>query len=179
MPKNIIGGRIVTDEIARVQDEEVERLAQHRLSTGDIVYGRRGDIGRRALISHREQGWLCGTGCLRISLEQNSALHPLILYLYLGLHDVISRIAGQAIGATLPNLNTSILRGLEVVCAPQHLQRQAILPLAAWDEQVRILTEKNSNLRRTRDLLLPKLIAGEVDVEGLDIHLGESEKWVK
>ncbi len=34
-----------------------------------------------------------------------------------------------------------------------------------------ILHAKNANLRRTRDLLLPKLISGEVDVEGLDIHV--------
>jgi hypothetical protein len=33
---------------------------------------------------------------------------------------------------------------------------------------------KNINLRRTRDLLLPKLISGEVDVEGLDIETGDA-----
>jgi len=31
-----------------------------------------------------------------------------------------------------------------------------------------ILTKKNENLRKTRDLLLPKLISGEIDVESLD-----------
>ncbi len=34
-----------------------------------------------------------------------------------------------------------------------------------------VLARKNTNLRQTRDLLLPKLISGEVDVEGLDIHV--------
>ncbi len=32
-----------------------------------------------------------------------------------------------------------------------------------------VLAQKNANLRQTRDLLLPKLISGEVDVERLDI----------
>lgn len=36
--------------------------------------------------------------------------------------------------------------------------------------QIEILTIKNLNLRRTRDLLLPKLISGEIDVENLDIE---------
>jgi len=31
------------------------------------------------------------------------------------------------------------------------------------------LIEKNNNLRQTRDLLLPKLISGELDVSDLDI----------
>ncbi len=35
--------------------------------------------------------------------------------------------------------------------------------------QIQNIVLRNRNLRRTRDLLLPKLIAGEVDVAGLDI----------
>ncbi len=46
-------------------------------------------------------------------------------------------------------------------------------------KQVENLIAKNANLRRTRDLLLPKLISGEVDVEGVEIagaeEIGEVE----
>jgi type I restriction enzyme, S subunit len=42
--------------------------------------------------------------------------------------------------------------------------------------QIKLLTQKNANLRRIRDLLLPRLIGGEVDVEGLDIAMGEGEE---
>lgn len=40
-------------------------------------------------------------------------------------------------------------------------------------EQCDVLNLKNANLRRTRDLLLPKLISGELDVSKLDIGIGE------
>jgi type I restriction enzyme, S subunit len=40
-------------------------------------------------------------------------------------------------------------------------------------EIIRVLTERNSTLRRTRDLLLPKLISGEIDVSDLDISVPE------
>ena len=36
-----------------------------------------------------------------------------------------------------------------------------------------ILAKKNAVLRKTRDLLLPRLISGELDVENLDIDIGE------
>ena len=36
-------------------------------------------------------------------------------------------------------------------------------------EQIEVLRQKNQNLRQTRDLLLPKLISGEIDVSELDI----------
>ena len=93
--------------------DDVKRLAQHRLKIGDIVYGRRGDIGRCALISERENGWFCGTGCLRISLGE-SVVNPRFLYYYLGQSDIIGWICNQAIGATLPNLNTSIIRSIPI-----------------------------------------------------------------
>ena len=38
---------------------------------------------------------------------------------------------------------------------------------------LRLLMLKNRNLCKTRDLLLPKLIAGQLDVEDLDIDTGE------
>jgi len=36
-----------------------------------------------------------------------------------------------------------------------------------------LLEKSNQNLRQTRDLLLPKLISGKIDVEDLDIDTGE------
>ena len=47
---------------------------------------------------------------------------------------------------------------------------QFVLPLR---DQTRSLMQKNATLRRTRDLLLPRLISGEVDVSGLDITIPE------
>src|SRR5690606_18355557 len=82
MPKDLIDGRVSTESIARVGAEDAERLSRHRLEAGDIVYGRRGDIGRKALITDREAGYLCGTGCLRISLG-SKVVDPTYLHYYL------------------------------------------------------------------------------------------------
>jgi type I restriction enzyme S subunit len=53
--------------------------------------------------------------------------------------------------------------------------------IAAFAEQVssifqsiHVLASKNANLRATRDLLLPKLISGEVDVSDLGINVGDA-----
>src|SRR6266545_4870651 len=143
MPKDIIEGRIATDGIARVSREHVERLSRHKLAAGDIVYGRRGDIGRQALIREEQEGWLCGTGCLRLSLG-NSVLDPLFLYYYLRQERVIGWIANQAIGATLPNLNTRILRSVPVRIPSPSVQRQIARRLWAYDELI------ENNLRRIR-----------------------------
>lgn len=168
MPTNLIGGRIDTSGIARVGDDIVHRLNQHQLSEGDIVYGRRGDIGRRAFIRKPQAGWLCGTGCLRISL-QGGALHSRYLHQYLGKPAILAFIRGRAIGATMPNLNTSILRDVPIAVPTRALQDKFTRIADANDKLIDILAEKSDVLRRKRDLLLPRLISGELDVSSLSL----------
>ena len=154
MPKDIIESRIVTDSIARVAFEHVERLQRHKFKPGDIVYGRRGDIGRQALIRRPQEGWLCGTGCLRLRLG-DEVVDPLFLHYYLRQDEVIGWIANQAIGATMPNLNTSILRSVPVTYPPLPTQRKIAAILSAYDDliennlrRIKILEEMAQNLYR-------------------------------
>lgn len=135
MPKNIIEGNVSISDIAMIRTEDANRLSQHRLKTGDIVYGRRGDIGRRAFVSERENGWLCGTGCLRISLGKSS-LDSKFLYYYLGQSRVIGWIYNQAVGATMPNLNTKILRSIPITYPPLPTQRKIASVLSAYDDLI-------------------------------------------
>lgn len=135
MPKDIIEGRVSERTVARIADEHVNRLAQHQLRTGDIVYGRRGDIGRQALITPRESGWLCGTGCLRITPGE-SRVDSTYLHYYLRDAKVIEGIAQQAIGATMPNLNTTILRGIQVRFPPASEQKRIASILSAYDDLI-------------------------------------------
>jgi type I restriction enzyme S subunit len=135
MPKDIIEGRIASDTVARVSTEHVERLSRHELRSGDIVYGRRGDIGRQALIRPEQAGWMCGTGCLRLSLG-DKVLDPLFLHYYLRQDDVVSWITNQAVGATMPNLNTGILRSVPVRFPLPPVQQRIAGILSAYDELI-------------------------------------------
>ena len=71
MPKDIINFRISVDDIAQIPESLADSLGRHRMQEGDVVYGRRGDIGRRGFISRRQAGWLCGTGSLRLRPNQD------------------------------------------------------------------------------------------------------------
>jgi type I restriction enzyme S subunit len=135
MPKDIIEGKVAEASIARVSQEHVDRLTQHHLLPGDIVYGRRGDIGRQALITERESGWLCGTGCLRIT-PGDAAVDSTWLHYYLREEKVIKFIAQQAVGATMPNLNTSILRSIPITFPDKATQRRVAAILSAYDDLI-------------------------------------------
>src|SRR6266702_3995135 len=62
--------RIIEDDIARITQADGQRLSRYLVRKGDIIYSRRGDVERRALVREREDGWLCWTGCLRIRLGE-------------------------------------------------------------------------------------------------------------
>ena len=152
MPKDIIGGRVSVEDVARVDGQHALRLSQHRLKVGDIVYGRRGDIGRHAFIQERESGCLCGTGCIRVTLG-DSVLDPKFLHYYLCQENVIAWVTLQAVGATMPNLNTSILRSVPITFPPLPTQRKITAILSVYDDliennlrRIKILEEMSQNL---------------------------------
>ncbi|HZS93724.1 MAG TPA: restriction endonuclease subunit S [Chloroflexota bacterium] len=163
MPKDIVGTRIATDDIARVPDSLRDRLSRHILSPGDIVLARRGDIGRKAFISSRESGWLCGTGCMR--LRPNAQIvEPRFLFETLGRPEVIGIIVSRAQGAIMPNLNLTIMSDVPVVLPPRSLQRQFIEYATPMYRQVEVLDQQNQKLQEARDLFLPRLMSGQVAV---------------
>ena len=61
-PASIQNERIVPIEKMAVGPATLRRLATFWLRQGDIVMGRRGEMGRCAEVTQREDGWLCGTG---------------------------------------------------------------------------------------------------------------------
>lgn len=108
MPQDMVGGRIVTTNIARVEVHHVERLKKHKLQEGDIVYSRRGDVGRSAYVSENQSGWLCGTGCLLVRLNKTK-VHPRFIAYYLRQETQVAWVENNAVGITMLNLNTGIL----------------------------------------------------------------------
>ena len=164
MPKDLRGFRIDDTDIARVPEPVAERVARHRMRVGDIVYGRRGDIGRRAFVMEHQAGTICGTGCLRIRPDM-SKVNGWYLFQYLGQDNVVALIAGRAQGVTMPNLNTKLLATVPILVPPRKLQdafAERTFLLAVQREKLLAMTE---NLRRTRDLLLPRLLSGQLAIE--------------
>ena len=123
MPQDIANGHIVTTHVARVDLGHIERLANHKLQAGDIVFSRRGDVTRFAIAEDANSGWLCGTGCLRIR-PGKAPLDTAYVRWYLEHPAVKKWLIDAAKGATMPNLNTSILSSLPLLLPPLPEQRR-------------------------------------------------------
>ena len=140
MPKDLINGRISTESIARVSDDHVERLSRHKILPGDILYSRRGDVGRCAFATENEADWLCGTGCLRVTIDREKA-NPKFIFYQLQTAKSVGWVEKHAVGATMLNLNTGILSAVPVSLPPLNTQNRIVEILSAYDD----LIENNQN----------------------------------
>ena len=135
MPQNISHDRVDVGGIARIAPSDAERLSRYLVKPGDIVYSRRGDVERRALITERESGWLCGTGCLRVRFGVG-IVDPTYASYFLSHPASREWVVRHAVGATMPNLNSSILGALPFVLPPTTEQRAIAGVLGALDDKI-------------------------------------------
>ena len=163
MPKDLIGFRVSTSSIARIPESLADSLGRNRMIPGDTVYGRRGDIGRRAFIGKRQLGWFCGTGSLRIR-PNPQVINPLYLFDYLGTPAAVGDITNRAKGSTMLNLSAAALKPVPVLVPSRTLQEMYAEQIIQVREMVEVLDEQNQKLRTARDLLLPRLMSGELAV---------------
>jgi type I restriction enzyme S subunit len=135
MPKDLDGGRINTRSIARVPEAIAASLDRHRVRAGDILFGRRGDIGRCGLVVEDERGWLCGTGCLRARPDPRLADALFLVQLFTW-ETSVKWLTENAVGQTMLNLNTNILGALPLCLPPLAEQRKIATILSSVDDAI-------------------------------------------
>lgn len=152
MPKDLINGHISEESIARVDTSHVERLNKHKIQIGDILYSRRGDVGRCAFATEKEKGWLCGTGCLRVTIDTEQAIPQFVFYL-LQMPNTVGWVINHAVGSTMLNLNTTILSNIPLSVPEIVVQDRIVRILSAYDDliennqkQIKLLEEAAQRL---------------------------------
>lgn len=152
MPKDLVGGKISEESIARVDKTHVERLCRHKIEVGDILYSRRGNVGRCAYVTKKEEGWLCGTGCLRVTIDSEKADSRFVFF-QLQHPDTVGWVEKHAVGATMLNLNTTILSSVPIRLPALEIQKKIADILSAYDDliennqkQIKLLEEAAQRL---------------------------------
>ena len=153
MPINISDGlQLDLSGIAMVSDSDAERLKKHKVSIGDIVYSRRGDIERCAYINKENEGWLCGTGCLRIT-DFKQGIDSKYIALYLSSPKSKAWIVSNAVGTTMLNLNTSILSEVPIIIPSYKVQQRIVDVIDSLDSKIELNNRINHNLEEQAQAL--------------------------
>ena len=121
-PSHIIDGKIVPDQELTVSDEKYNLLSTYQLEKGDVVLGRRGEMGRCAVVT--VSGMLCGTGSMII--RPNGKIRPYFLQRMLASPSFRKVIENKAVGVTMMNINVPIVSSLMLPLLPASLQDEYI-----------------------------------------------------
>lgn len=119
-PSHITNGKIVIDENLTVSDEKYIELEAYHLRPGDVVLGRRGEMGRCAVVER--EGYLCGTGSLLI--RTNGQVTADYIQKTISFPAYKRMIEDMAVGQTMQNLNVPIVSKFPIVKPPLDVQKR-------------------------------------------------------
>ena len=117
-PSHIIDGQIVTDDNLTVSETKYAEMEAYHLRKGDIVLGRRGEMGRCAVVY--DDGLLCGTGSLII--RPATEMLPYFLQKIISHPTFKESIEDMAVGVTMMNLNVPIVSNFMIPVLPLEKQ---------------------------------------------------------
>ena len=129
-PSHIIDGKIAPDDKLTISDEKYVELSAYHLRTGDVVMGRRGEMGRCAVV--KQPGLLCGTGSLLI--RTNGDLSADYIQKIISFPSFKRTIEDMAVGQTMPNLNVPIVSAFQIIKPPKSVQNQYYTFVAQVDK---------------------------------------------
>jgi type I restriction enzyme, S subunit len=174
-PAHMIDGKIVPDYRVSVDTETWERLSRHRLREGDIIFARRGDLGRCAIVTKEQEGWVCGTGSLKAKL--NHRLTPEYAFLLITSDGVISELSLESKGSTMENLNTETLGRVRLPVPPETEQINILDYIHKVSGKYEALIEQAISaiqlMQERRTALISAAVTGKIDVRHFVLEDGQ------
>ena len=119
-PSHIVNEKIVTDKKLTISKQKYNEMKVYHLKINDVVLGRRGEMGRCAVVT--QSGLICGTGSLLI--RSYGKITANFIQKIISFPTFKKTIEDMAIGQTMPNLNVSIVANFQIIIPPLEIQQR-------------------------------------------------------
>ena len=166
-PSHISAAGIVANPDVAVSPEKAADLSRHAFRIDDLVVGRRGELGRAAVVTRNEEDFLCGTGSILVRPDIDR-VRPQFLKLTIGSTRSREALSLASVGSTMENLNASIIGSLGVPAAPLEEQDECLRKL---DLEIKRIDKLNTAVRQfieltkeRRSALITAAVTGQIDV---------------
>jgi type I restriction enzyme, S subunit len=162
-PMHIVDGKIKPTRTMTITEKAAADLADFRLKAGEIVIGRRGDMGRCAVVQSHQSGWLCGTGSM---IVRPTDMDARFLQRVLSSPRAIAAIEDTSVGTTMVNLNQTSLSGLRVQFPLVSEQRAIAESLSDVDALLGGLDRLIAKKRDLKQAAMQQLLTGQTRLPG-------------
>lgn len=167
------GGKLDLSKKYYISDEDYELWTRRiEASEGDCVIT---NVGRIAAVAQIPQGIKAALGRNMTAVRANKKfITPSFLIQYLLSPHMESEVLKKTDrGTIMDSLNVKNIVKLSINISTSEIMEKFDNAVKPIRRRIELLVNQNMILRKARDLLLPKLISGEVDVEKMDIKIVE------
>ena len=155
-PIHMVNGHIAIDNNYTIWESKAKELSLYRLKENDIVFARRGEIGRCALVGEKEDTYLCGTGSLFVRFNQ-VVDYGFMLLLFQSKY-CKEYLEKQATGATMLNINSAIVGDMSIKYPHINIQHSIVATLDSLKSKVDRLQENYDKISQECDALKQALL---------------------
>jgi type I restriction enzyme S subunit len=129
----------------------------HIAEAGDILFSVRAPVGRMNIANKKI---ILGRGLSAIRHNEGSQA-----FLWEQLRNRFTKDDMMGNGAIFASVTKEDMQGIEFVCPPPLVVEAATKHFEPLHSEIATLSQQVQNLRRTRDLLLPRLLSGQIEIE--------------
>lgn len=159
-----LGNRAFTKQnLPMISASDKKRLNKYVLNEGDIVFSRVGSVDRCSYVDNKHLGWMFSGRCLRI--RPCNVVYPLYLYYYFCMENTKQFIRNIAVGATMPSINTKLMKDLEVPLPTKEIQQKIASILSALDDKIELNNKINENLEQQAQAFFTDLFITNAKLE--------------
>ena len=155
-PIHMVNGNIVANNDYTISDVKAKELSNYLLKENDIVFARRGEVGRCAIVTGEDEGFLCGTGSLFVRfLREIDSNFMLMLFQSDYCKNYLEH---NAFGATMLNINAGIVEDMPLTLPSLAEQQRIVERLDALSENIRKYEEIQRQIISECDALKQALL---------------------
>lgn len=151
-PVHMRNFKIVPDMSFTIPEHKAQELSNYLLRSNDIVFARRGDIGRCAVVSNEQDGFLCGTGSLFVRFNEN--VDSIFTMYVIRSESFTNSLLSAAKGATMLNINSTVVENLNFILPPLALQQEFAARVEAIEAAK---AELNAQIAEMQTLLVSRM----------------------
>jgi len=164
-PTHIRDGLIVANNSFSILKSKRDSLPNYILKEGDVIMGRRGEMGRCGLVTKKEVGWFCGTGSLYFRPDKKK-VNSVFLYYNLSSEPVKKYLDDNAGGTTMANLNLKIVNDIPISLPSIEVQQNIVQTiesrLSLADKMEESITQSLQQAEALRQSILKKAFEGRL-----------------
>lgn len=148
---------------------EGEKLEKFLLREGDVCVIRMADPGKVGIVEAEVEA-VFASYLVRLRAK-DSRLRPYLLFYFLSSPEYQDWITGSSTGSTRKSASAAVLTEPQMLVPTEDLVSRFESDIAELRRELNLLVDQNAELIATRDLLLPRLVTGQLDISDVDLGI--------